>query len=281
MKKKLPAFLLCLCLMVQLAACDQTAPEGAGSLPPKGPPETGAPAESDVPETAAPTGAETPAPEESQPAVYPEPGTVPLSEILDREQQTLYREAQELYMHMFAWNTYEGIDNLPDGEELPETDPAKWEHDGWTYLEVRGYYAGWETFDRDIHRCFTDRWWNERNDIENGIPIYIEHDGRLYALATEMSGGNYNGDSFPDTYRLLNRTEDTIEFAAIGHYSWRYPLEGETLEDRDHRLETSYDYTMEFLIRLVLTEDGWRFDQFSVPACVRDQNRVEMSYYSR
>lgn len=275
MKKKLPAFLLCLCLMIPLAACDQPAPSGAGSLPPKGSPETGAPAESDVPETAAPTGAETPAPEESQPVVYPEPGTVPLSDILDEEQIALFEQAEELFLLLFGGDT-EKIDFLPGWEEFPATDPEKWEYNGWTYSAVRGYYADWETFIAGIRAVSTDRWWAERNERDPGNPGYIEHDGRTYHLHASM-GGNDHNDNFPDLYRLDGRTEDVISFTIIGHYSDFYPQEGETEEERDRRVATTYDYTLEFPIRLVLTEEGWRFDEYYVPIDATDAHW--MKYY--
>ena len=277
MKKKLPAFLLCLCLTAQLAACGQPVSGETGSLPPEGPPESGAPAESGVPETAAPTGSETPAPEGSQPAVYPEPGTVPLSDILDGEQMTLYGEAEGLFLLLFGGDT-EKIDDPPAAGGLSATDPSEWEYNGRTYHAVQSYYADWETFMADIRAVSTDRWWAERNERDPGTPIYIEHNGRTYHLHTSWGDSDFHGDIFPNTFRLVEKTEDSVSFVVIGHYSDRYPRGDETLEDRDRRWATEFDGTIEFPIRMVKTADGWRFDEYYIPIDPTDANWMREYY---
>lgn len=246
MKKKLPAFLLCLCLMVQLAACGQPVPEGAGSLPPEGPPETGAPDEGGVS------------------ALREGETTEDLSDILDGEQLALFAQTEELYLLMFGGNTEEIGCTRHDEATLPPPEEMTFEDNGFLYQAATGYYAGWQIFNEAVHGVFSDRFWNERSvTTVEGIdyPIYIPHNGRMYLLAMAMGGGGHN-DNFPDLYRLDGRTENSVSFTAIGHYSNFYPLEGETFEERDQRVATTYDYTLEFPIRLVLTGEGWRFDEF-------------------
>lgn len=246
MKKKLPAFLLCLCLMVQLAACDQTAPEGAESLPPEGSPGTGAPAEGNVS------------------TLREGETTEDLSNILDGEQLALFARTEELYLLMFGRNTEEIGVFRPDETTLPPPEEMTFEDNGFLYQAATGYYADWRTFTVAVHSVFSNQFWNERavTTVEGiDYPIYILHDGRMYYIAMAMGGGGHN-DNFPDLYRLDGRTEDSISFTTIGHYSNFYPLEGETFEERDQRVATTYDYTLEFPIRLVLTGEGWRFDEF-------------------
>lgn len=258
MKKKLRAFLLCLCLMVSLAACDRPVSQETGSLPTEGSPEAGTPAEGGVS------------------ALREGETTEDLSDILDGEQLTMFEQAKELFLMLFGGETEE-IDSLPGWEEFPATDPEEWEYKSWTYHAVRGCYADWETFIADVRAVSTDRWWAERNERDPGHPIYMEHGGRTYHLHASMGGGGHN-DNFPDLYRLDGRTEDVISFTIIGHYSDFYPQEGETEEERDRRVATTYDYTLEFPIRLVLTEDGWRFDEYYVPIDVTDMNWMEHYY---
>ena len=49
------------------------------------------------------------------------------------------------------------------------------------------------------------------------------------------------------------------------HYSYPYPRQDETQEERDNRLETSYEYTRTYPVTLVNTDAGWRFDAFTTP----------------
>ena len=57
-----------------------------------------------------------------------------------------------------------------------------------------------------------------------------------------------------------------------GHYSWIWPIGDESYDERDARRMTSWDWTVEFPAALVRTEDGWRFDEFAVPADSTDAN---------
>lgn len=249
MKKKLPAFFLCLCLMAQLAACDQPASQGTEALPPEGSSETAAPTEDDVPNDASTPQGET---------------TEDLSDILDGEQLVLFEKTEELYLLMFGGDTEEIGSARHDEATLPPPEEVTFEDNDFTYQAATGYYADWQIFTEAVHSVFSDRFWNERAVVTmEGVdyPIYIQHGGRMYLIPMAMGGGGHN-DNFPDLYRLDGRTEDSISFTVIGHYSNFYPLEGESYEERDQRVATTYDYTLEFSVRLVLTEEGWRFDEF-------------------
>ena len=78
--------------------------------------------------------------------------------------------------------------------------------------------------------------------------IYVRNGEQLCFLDASRGGGYYRDDSRPDTFTLVEQTEDEISFTLTGCYS---PM-GEGGED----------YTIDFPIRLVRTEAGWRFDEF-------------------
>lgn len=260
MKKKLSALLLCLCLLTLLAACDQSASQGSESLPPEGLPETGVPSES---------GAS---------ALGEGETTEDLSDILDEEQLALFEKTEELYLLMFGGDTEEIGSARHDEATLPPPEEMTFEDNGIIYQAATGYYADWQIFTETVHSVFSDRFWNERGVVTmEGVdhPIYIPHDGRMYLIAMAMGGGGHN-DNFPDLYRLDGRTADSISFTVIGHYSNFYPLEGETEEERAHRVATTYDYTLEFPVRLALTEEGWRFDEFHSAQSAPDIQAAEI-----
>lgn len=60
-------------------------------------------------------------------------------------------------------------------------------------------------------------------------------------------------EAYPDTYRLVSSTEDEVTFTLISHYDrngWN---------DIDDPMDV---YTIEYPIRLVDTDSGWRVDEF-------------------
>ena len=60
--------------------------------------------------------------------------------------------------------------------------------------------------------------------------------------------GYYRDDSRPDTFTLVEQTEDAIAFTLTGYYTaWG---------------EGGEEYTIDFPMRLVRAEEGWRFDEF-------------------
>lgn len=77
-------------------------------------------------------------------------------------------------------------------------------------------------------------------------------------------GSDYNSN-IPDEYTLTSRTDDRIDFTVTAHYSYPYPRWDETDDERDKRLETSYEYTRTYPVTLIYTDAGWRFDAFATP----------------
>ena len=190
-----------------------------------------------------------------------------LDGILDEEQKQLYLDAQDLSLLLFGGNTSD-IDGLPGGTDDRPMEPIQ--VGDYLYGPVKGYYASWDTLYGEITSLFTERWWKGRNE-RNGFPTYVERDGWTYYLDTSIGDNPYNG-YFPDEYRLTEQTEDKISFVVTGHYSWIWPIGDESYDERDARRMTSWDWTVEFPAVLVRTEDGWRFDEFAVPADSTDAN---------
>ena len=60
-------------------------------------------------------------------------------------------------------------------------------------------------------------------------------------------------EAFPDTYRLVNSTENTVMFTLISHYDrngW---------DDKKDFVDV---YTIEYPIRMKKTDTGWIIDEF-------------------
>ena len=179
-------------------------------------------------------------------------------DFLDAQQQLLYRQTAALYDAMFGGETL-GIDSeFPCADSGAEYDD-EYTPDGsdCTYVRSNSRWQSWADFDRVIHGVFTDRLWAELNDR----PVYIEHGGRLYILDCSY-GDQYYNNVFPDEFTLVAQTDERIDFTVTAHYSYPYPREGESYEERDKRLETSYEFTLTFPVVMLRTDAGWRFDVF-------------------
>ena len=184
--------------------------------------------------------------------------TLAVPDFLDAQQQLLYRQTAALYDAMFGGETT-GIDYaFPAPDPLPD-EYSTYTPDGsdHTYISSDCRYRNWADFDRVVHGVFTDRLWSELN----GTPLYIEHDGQLYILDCSY-GDQYYNPVFPDEFTLVEQTDERIEFTVTAHYSYPYPREGESYEERDERLETSYEFTLTFPVVMLRTDAGWRFDVF-------------------
>lgn len=200
-----------------------------------------------------------------EPPLTEEDMRLAVPDFLAEEQQLLYRRAHSLYQHMFSGGTagIEYTEFMSNGEMDPSPDQTK-QVGQYIYKKSQGIYMRWSDFDSAVHSIFTDRFWDEKNSIgdEEHTEIYREFDGSLYYIELERGAGYYYNENFPDEFILTDKSKDSISFTLIGHYTPVWPLEGETSEARDARRASSYDYTIEFPIKLVLTEDGWRFDDF-------------------
>lgn len=184
-------------------------------------------------------------------------------EFLTAEQQTLYRQAFALYSAMFDGETTGIDDAFPAAGGQTEYDEYTPDGSDYTYISSHSRWQSWADFDRVIHALFTDTFWSTCNDDGNA-PIYIEHDGRLFILDCAY-GDQYYNSNIPDEYTLTSRTDDRIDFTVTAHYSYPYPRWDETDDERDKRLETSYEYTRTYPVTLIYTDAGWRFDAFTTP----------------
>ena len=192
---------------------------------------------------------------------------VSVPSFLDMDQKWLYQEAYTLYSHIFGANTEE-VDTWASPVTLPPAEPV--ERNGTIYESVNGLFANWEDFEAAALSVFTPAFWEARNTYqvdEDGTPhhIYINVDGRTYYIAAARGSGGLN-DNFPDTFHLPTQTETEISFVLMGHYSEGHLLEGESPEERDARLAANWEEYIGYPMKLVLTENGWRFDGFHVTA---------------
>lgn len=187
---------------------------------------------------------------------------VSVPSFLDMDQQRLYQQAYSLYSHIFGANTEE-VDTWDSSVTLPPAEPV--ERNGMIYASVNGLYAKWEDFEAAALSVFTPEFFHARNHDDTPTPTYINVDGRTYYIAAARGshGLNYN---FPDTFHLPTHTDTEISFVLMGHYSEVYPLEGESNEERDARLAANWEEYIGYPMKLVLTENGWRFDEFHITA---------------
>ncbi len=184
--------------------------------------------------------------------------SIPVPDFLGTEQQLLYRQAFAMYGHIFGAST-ESVDEWPAAYGFQPGEIV--ERNGMQYTPSTGRYGRWEDFEEAVLSVFTPRLWAQRNSWGEGVPVYTDIDGRLYYIAAARGSYGYN-DNFPVTFKLTRRTDDEIVFVMTGYYSEPYPREGESFEERDARLAADYEYSIDFPMRLVKTENGWRFDEF-------------------
>ncbi len=177
--------------------------------------------------------------------------TTDLSEILDKDQLAVYRQAEELYLRLFGGDTTE-----INTDGYSSADP--FDYGIYTYLPATGEYADWSVFDAAVHARFTDRFWTERNnDADRDIPFFIEHDGRTYYLDVSLADRLVHDDS-PSIYTLVSETADAVEFTITDRF---YPDEGDAL-------------TLVFSVRLERTTDGWRVDEMRSPKSAIDRGQA-------
>lgn len=179
----------------------------------------------------------------------------PVPDFLDSDQQLIYRQAYTMYDHIFGPNTEE-VDNWPGGSGYQGGGAV----DG--YVPATGLYHNWSDFEEAVLSVFTREFWDARNNWGDGSPVYTNIDGQLYYIAAAR-GNTGNNTYFPETFRLVDQTEDAVSFTVTAHYTEHpgdVPPEG-----WDAYLRSRWDYSIEFPIRMVRTEQGWRFDEFYCP----------------
>ena len=187
-------------------------------------------------------------------------------DFLDADQQLLYRQAYTLYTSLFGPITA-AIDTWPGPWPAPVDSPLSHEVqvDGEFYYPATGLFARWDDLETAVLSVFTREFWDRHNDRQHNdgshYSIYTNVDGQTYYIAAAR-GNHGTNPNFPDTFHLPTRTETEISFVLTGHYSENYPLEGESFEERDARLADHWETYCGFPMKLVLTENGWRFDEF-------------------
>lgn len=200
---------------------------------------------------------------------------IAVPDFLSEDQQALYRRAYSLYMHMFGGETSEvEYSETLEMDVFPPKDYETVIFKSIPYLLSQGRYSNWNDFDAVIHSVFTDSFWISHNEDEKNIPVYTEKNNKLCFRDISKGCGYLYNRNFLDEFRLVEQTDHSVTFTLIGHYSLAYPKTDETFEQRDERLRNEYEYTLEFPMKMILTSNGWRFDEFhSALADERDQNQ--------
>lgn len=176
-----------------------------------------------------------------EPPLSEEDWEIPLPDFLDEEQQALYLRAREVFPALSGDTT--NIDRLFGGEESGES----FEQDGSRYLISTGRYRQWADFMEMMRSIFTEEYIGELTGAGTDFPVFFERDGLLCYL--DAARGSLPGYQGPDAYELTGASADEISFNLIGHYE---PLGGGEID------------TESYPIRMVLTEEGWRFSEFHI-----------------
>ena len=271
MKRKTGSILLsCVMGAALFSGCTITiSPASPGTSPDtavQSEPETEETPSSDNPTTPAPTtfqqvaqATATPVP---QPTETPAESSVVLSmgdasgdgqeytdlSFLTEEQQQLYTTACEMGYGLYGMGG--NLMNLLSYRPVTDSEGFR-----VTVMENYELYdASYDTFSDQIHQIFTD---NCLNATDYAIK-FIDYDGNVAVdgwMTDEMVEGTtiQVNEAYPDTYRLVSSTEDEVTFTLISHYDrngWN---------DIDDPMDV---YTIEYPIRLVDTDSGWRVDEF-------------------
>lgn len=199
-----------------------------------------------------------------EPPLTEEQLTAPAPEFLDEELQALYRRMRNVYENLFngvleyfdiTWPLAEG---QVRAEVLEGPTDATWGH----YEVATGRYAAWADFDAMVHSLMTDRLFQEENETP---VLFQEYQCRTAYLPTGKSLGGNRNPFFPDTFELIEQTEERIRFYVVGYYSNEADMrDDETWEEWAQRMRKGYDESRKFEIVLLRTEEGWRFDQFAL-----------------
>lgn len=262
MKKRPFQFLLLLVLLLCLAACAIV----TETTPPASPMPTVIPTAEPTPSSAPFAGLDPAA----EPPLTEAERAAPAPEFLDEALQMLYRRMHSI-CDLFD-GTAEYFDSywpMAEGQTQAEPMPRFTEdggaENGWYYEVARGRYAVWSDFDAMVHSLMTDRLFQELNSATVS-PLFREYLGRTAYLPTsKTSGDDGRNPFFPDTFELIEETEDSICFYVVGYYSYDGDMrDDETPEAWAQRVGQRYDEVRKFEIELVKTEDGWRFDRFAL-----------------
>ena len=221
--------------------------------------------EQETEETSCPINPASPAPTASpqatQSAATPEPSVAPSTDntssngqeytdlsFLTEEQQQLYKTACDIGPGLYGM----GINLMNLWGYPPITDIDN--RHVTVMVNYKLYDVSYDTFSKQIHQIFTD---NCLGTTDFTVK-FIDYEG-MVAVADSMTDDMVEGttiqvnEAYPDTYHLVSSSEEEVTFTLISHY------------DRNgwNDIEDPMDvYTIEYPIRLVNTEAGWRVDEF-------------------
>lgn len=173
--------------------------------------------------------------------------TSPPPDFLDEEQQYLYLRAKTIYSIIRKSTASIDSEFPPEEQSGPVQYETAQDEDGSFYQISTGRYRRWEDFEAMMRSIFTEEYFYTLIEAGSERPIIFERDGLLCYLEAD-AGGRW-GYQTPDKYNLLEKTETSITFEVIGHYE-------------SHEYEDVIE-TEAFPIRMVQTEEGWRFSEFA------------------
>lgn len=180
-------------------------------------------------------------------------------DFLDADQQLLYRQTYMMYRHLFG-ATSESADYWPGHPgSYGSIEPV--DYNGSRYWPATGLYSMWSDFEEAVLSVFTQDFWKSKNE-QATYTTYVSIDGTMHYLDWARGSGGYN-ENFPETFRLVEKTDDTISFIMTGYYSDSRPFfSSATNEEIAAWLAAGWESSIEFPMRMVRTERGWRFDEF-------------------
>ena len=201
-----------------------------------------------VPSSTQPPTEEPNTPDSSEPSASPAQPEQEYTDLsfLSEEQRQLYTNAYDASFGLYG----EGANLMDKWGYKVVTDGS----DSVPFIEDHYtlYNVSFDEFSERIHSIFTD---NCLTSTDYAIK-FKNYNGRVavhFSLHNEMVAGMtiYVQEQYPDTYRLVKNTSEEVEFTLISHY------------DRDGSVENPLEvYIIEYPIRMVKTDYGWRIDDF-------------------
>lgn len=180
----------------------------------------------------------------------------PLPDFLSNEQQLLLQRAQSIYCRLFGAETLR-VEYIDDPDYVWEPYDTVLVN-GDNYLISQGRYQAWEDFSALIFSTFTDGFWNALNNN-----TYIEYDEKLAFRDLGRGGSDSYNFYFPDEFELVKSSEREICFHVISHHSFMLQKRGETTAEYEARVKDGFEYTKTTQVTMVLTDNGWRFSDYS------------------
>ena len=182
------------------------------------------------------------------PYQYMEEDTLP--DFLTEEQKILYRQAASIFPifteepvlinRFYEWEA--GVESV--GSKLVQLG------NGGYYSAVYGKYEMWDDFIRMVLSVFTKTYYEELNSRYSvDIPLFTEVDGVTYAFASTRTFDPAT-EIIPAEYELTKDTDTEIVIKVNTGYRYE--------EENGYRIDP-----VTYEVKMVNTEEGWRFSQFN------------------